>query len=223
MELKGMTQKAVDAAEKIDTNLSASAARRQELETAANLKRGIEDRRRPLSEFAAKLLSISPDKEFHWANYSQFQTSPLIKVGNLEDGKELYVAVRKVYESDTHDADRYPTWEAKSFNRWEFIGAVAVKKGEGTFSSSHEGDDRSIVHLGKDLNNEGVFGSIISTERLRKEISGDFLTVESAQKAVGTNSKELGSIEETVELIRQSIADENLNPKDKIQLTPSLV
>lgn len=233
MRQETLQQKSAEGSRFIDTKRQEAAKLQEKFAQIRDIKDRIAARQAPAIDYASKLLLLSPNSDFKdggW--YDKFRESPAIKVGELEDGKSVYVVAKQIFICTSKDGEGYPTGKSHEFNRWEYVAAVGEPIDPDLDVSRRErrAEGDSIGYVGTTMSGEDVRGIIISEERVHPASKTDFYEkVSDAEAALKRTDKHMDSVDETVALIRAGLANEEWNPRDGLSgwgartLTESLV
>ena len=221
MEFSSLSQRAAGEAARIEAARVQSEERNANRQQIAEFQRSIEERQRPLIAYAQELIGMSDEDELHHGYMERFHTSPLVKVGDIMGGGELFVSAREVYVSATYDEDSYPDFEHIKLNRWELVAAVGVCRQRGEFKDYSSSDDE-ISYLGQTLDGEGVFGRKLSVECLYSTIRPQ-LTIQAARQADLVHRESCDDMAGTIRLVRHGLASETLNPRGDRRVPTSLL
>ena len=215
MDLKKISEKAVGGIELLDEIILKIAQLKTENCNAGDIIQTVHDQERPFIVYAEGLISLTQASARRFGDFrapkvlADPNVSPLVKIGDEGENKHYFVAAKKNHVPANYDGEDNP--RGKRFTGFSLVASVGMMMTEKEHMALPSEERNKLSYLGATLVGETIYGSEISDECFGNP-SPDLKTAEMAQMYADRVSTDLTNVAETVELVRQSLSNEQLNP-----------
>ncbi|HSH31364.1 MAG TPA: hypothetical protein VK963_01720 [Candidatus Saccharimonadales bacterium] len=222
MDLKGITEKAGEASEALEAARRKQQEAEREDQRVREVLRRVQEKEAPLVDYAEALLALTQPKSRSglWGEEipAEPRTSPLIVVGSQGKDQHYFIAAKENYVPERYDADDNP--RGTRFVGYSFEASVGIEMDHGVFRALPAEERKKLEYLGQTLRVKTIYGTVISEEHFGVPQP---ISLKDKDSYEASFNEVLANASETVQLVRQSLRDEQLNPRGGLTIPEKLL